>query len=144
MNRSGSWLWNVLICIISNTNHRVRIWEKIFQLIKEALIFHQLGIYIIQLCHTHCCCFSDIRIFVFQTFPQWLAKVLRDLVNTNATHCTNCQSSNQRIWVLAVLKPQISLCMTKSLFSPKVKKITIPAFSANMVHGTCNYSTKHK
>ena len=38
-----------------------------------------------------------------ETFPQWLTKILRDLVNTNAAHRSDGQGSNERICILTIL-----------------------------------------
>lgn len=60
-----------------------------FQLVKKALIFHQTSIDVMKFGNTNCSCFPYIGIFIFQAFPQGLAKILGDFVDTNTTHCPN-------------------------------------------------------
>jgi hypothetical protein len=68
------------------------------------LIFDQLSVDIVQLRNTDSGRLSNIRVLVFQTLTEWLTQVLGDLVDTNTSHCSYSEGTDQRIAVLAVLK----------------------------------------
>lgn len=83
--------------------HGIGVRDKVFESIQEALILHQLCVYVVKFCNTHSSCLSHIRVFILQTFPEGLTQVLCYLVHTNAAHGTNSKGPDERIRVFTVL-----------------------------------------
>lgn len=89
------------------SNHGVGISNQVPERIQEALVLHHLGVDVMQFGHAHCSGLPHIGVFILQTLSQRLAQVLSDLVHTDTAHCTHSQSSDQRVWILTVLKKKI-------------------------------------
>lgn len=83
--------------------HWIWICYEIPQRIQKSLVFHHLGIDIMELCHTDCCCFPNIGVFIFQALAEGFTEIFCDLVYPNAPHGSNCQRSNQRIRIFTIL-----------------------------------------
>lgn len=86
------------------SNHGVGVSDQVPERIQEALVLHHLGVNVMKFGHTHCGGLPHIGVFILQTLSQGLAQVLSDLIHTNTAHCTHSQSSDQWVWILAVLK----------------------------------------
>ena len=71
---------------------------------QEALIFHHLGIDVMEFGHAHSCCLPHVWVLVLQTFPQRFTEVLCDLIHPDATHGAHGQSADQGVGILAVLR----------------------------------------
>lgn len=84
--------------------HGIGICNQVTQGIQKSLILHHLGIDVMQLGHTDGCGLSYIRVFILQTLAQRLTQILRDLVHPDASHRTDRQSTDERVWVFTVLR----------------------------------------
>lgn len=88
--------------------HGVGVRDEVFKGVQEALVLHQLGINIVELCYTHSSRLPHIRVFVLQTFPQRFTEVLCDLVHANAAHCTNSKGTDERVGVFTILSELVN------------------------------------
>ena len=86
------------------THHAITVGEEISEEIEKTLIVDQLLIHVVELCHAHGRCLSNVRIFIFQTLAQGVAQVLSYFIHTNTTHCTHSECTNQRIGIMTILK----------------------------------------
>merc|ERR1719452_276143 len=84
-------------------HHWVGVTQQLLQAIKEALLLHQVSIYIMQLRNRHCGCLPDIGVLVLQAFPKWFTQILSDLLNSDATHSSHSQGSDKGVGVLTIL-----------------------------------------
>ena len=89
--------------ILFQAYHRIRIRQKVFQGVKETLIFYQLRVYVMKLCDTDCCCLAHIGILILQALAEGLTQILCDLINTDAAHGAYSQSTDKWIWIFTIL-----------------------------------------
>lgn len=84
--------------------HGIGVCNQVTQRIQKALVLHHLGIDVMQLRHTDSCSLSNVRVFILQTLAKRLTQILCDLVHPDASHRTDSQSTDERVWVFTVLQ----------------------------------------
>ena len=102
--------------------HGIGVCNQVTQRIQKSLVLHHLGIDVMQLCHTDSCSLSHIRVFILQTLAKRLTQILGDLVHPDASHCTDSQSTDERVWVFTVLQVDRTcskqICTTSNRYLP--------------------------
>lgn len=99
------WILNIVLFRKAEAYyHWIWICYEIPQRIQKSLIFHHLGIDIMEFCHANCGCFSNIGIFILQALAEGLTEIFCDLVHPDAPHGSDCQGPNQRIGIFTVLQ----------------------------------------
>lgn len=88
----------------ASTYHGVRVRDEVFKCVQETLVFHQLGIDVMELGYTHSGGLTHIWIFILQALSKWFTQVLCDLVNSDAAHGPYSQGSDEGVGVLTVLR----------------------------------------
>jgi len=88
-------------------HHGIRVADQILEQIQKALLLNQLRVDVIQLGDAHGRRLPHVRVLVLQTLAQRVAQVLGDLVDADAAHSSDRQSSDQGIGVLAVLDESV-------------------------------------
>lgn len=88
----------------SYTYHRVGVSNEVSQGIQKALVLHHLSINVMKLGHTNSSRFPHIWVLILQALPQRLTQIFCDLVDSDAAHSADSQSSDQWVGVLTVLE----------------------------------------
>mmetsp|Transcript_24348 Transcript_24348/g.39794 ORF Transcript_24348/g.39794 Transcript_24348/m.39794 type:complete len:217 (+) Transcript_24348:1452-2102(+) len=77
---------------------------KCFQ---KATFCHQVGSNVVELGNTDGRCLAHVRIFVSQGTAQRFAQVLRDTIDTDASHGSHRQCPNERVGIVGVLHKRV-------------------------------------
>mmetsp|Transcript_27871 Transcript_27871/g.63054 ORF Transcript_27871/g.63054 Transcript_27871/m.63054 type:complete len:226 (+) Transcript_27871:2134-2811(+) len=83
-------------------HHGVSVAKHVVQCLDEALVGHEVRRDFVELGHANGCSLANVRVAVFQSSSQRLAKVFTDLLHTNAAHGSNCKRTNDRVGVATI------------------------------------------
>ena len=73
------------------------------KLIQETILYHKLGLEIIQLCNAKRSSFSDVWIVIFQGALERIAQIVYDFICAETPHRSNRQCTYEWVRILGVL-----------------------------------------
>lgn len=85
-----------------STDHRVRVRNHIVQLLQESVLNDQFRLEVVQLGYAQRCGLANVGVLVSQTLLQWIAEIVYNLLRPQTSHCPDCQSTDERIRIVAV------------------------------------------